>query len=146
MRVALLMVLAASTGSSHDELGMWKLNPRRSAIERVDSPKALTLRIEHHPKGEVITLDRIGWDGRANSDSAILYLDGKPRLFLDDGCMGTQSSQRLDDRMVEIRLTCENGGWVRVIRRVTEAELILQASGRRSDGRQFETRMVFERQ
>jgi len=66
---------------------------------------------------------------------------------LTSDCTGTQSSQRVDNRTVEILRTCEAGGWMRVIRRVTaDSELVLQVGGRRFDGRQVEMRLVLEKQ
>jgi hypothetical protein len=86
-------------------------------------------------------------DGGSSSDSTILFLDGKPRGYQDLVCAGTQYSQPVDNRRVQILRTCEAGGWIRVIRRVTaDRELVLQISGRRSDGRQVEMRLVLEKQ
>src|ERR1041384_7699272 len=46
--------------------------------------------------------------------------------------MGTQSSQRMDNRTVEILRTCKTGGGMRVIRQVnTNGEMVLEGSGRR---------------
>jgi hypothetical protein len=70
--------------------------------------KSLTVRIERHPKGEVLTLDRTETDGRTTSSSTILYLDGEPRRFEDFGCSGIQSSRRADERTVEIVRMCAN--------------------------------------
>jgi hypothetical protein len=92
-------------------------------------------------------VDRTEKDGSSTTDSTVLFLDGKPRDYQDPECRGTQSSQRVDSRTVEILRTCEAGGWLRVIRRVnTDTELVLEISGRRSDGRQLQMRLVLEKQ
>src|SRR5690242_14288309 len=68
--------------------GTWKMNAARSRLPGGAPFKSLIVRIEHHPKGEVFTLDRIETDGRATNYSTILYLDGEPRRFEDFGCTG----------------------------------------------------------
>ena len=82
--------------------GTWKMNAARSTFAGGSPFKSLTVRIERHPKGEVLTLDRIETDGRSTSSSTILYFDGEPRRFDDFGCSGIQSSRRADERTVEI--------------------------------------------
>ena len=76
------------------------------------------LRIERHAKGEVFTVERTEQDGRSSSDSTILFFDRKPRDYQDLDCRGTQSSQRVDNRTLEILGACEAGAWMRVVRRV----------------------------
>lgn len=94
-----------------------------------------------------MTVDRTEQDGRSTTDSTVLFLDGKPREYRDVDCNGTQSSQRVDNRAVEITRTCGAGAWMRFIRRVnTDGELVLQVSGKRSDGRRIEMRFVLEKQ
>ena len=60
---------------------------------------------ERHPNGEVFTLDQME-RRTATTSSTILYLDGKERVFQGFGCLGTQSSRRLDSETVEILRTC----------------------------------------
>jgi hypothetical protein len=147
MRIILLLALASGAGWGDDAFGIWKMNARRSTFAADPVASSFTLRIERHAKGEVFTVERTEQDGRSGSDSTILYLDGKPRDYQDLDCKGTQSSQHVDNRTVEILRACEAGRWIRVIRRVAnDSELVLQVSGRRSDGRQVETRLVLEKQ
>lgn len=147
MRIVLLLALAGGACWGDDALGIWKMNPRRSAFTAERAPRNFTLRIERHSKGEVFTVERTEQDGRSSSDSTILFFDGKPREYHDQDCRGTQSSQRVDNRTVEILRTCEAGAWTRVIRRVsTNGELVVEASGRRADGRQVEMRVVLEKE
>ena len=147
MRIVLLLVLAGGAGWGDDAFGIWKINLARSAFAMDQAPRRFTVRIERHAKGEVYTVERTEQDGRSSSDSTILFFDRKPRDYQDLDCRGTQSSQRVDNRTVEILRTCEAGAWMRIVRRVTtDRELVLQFSGRRSDGRQIETRLVLEKQ
>jgi len=145
MQVCLSLILLAASCSAQQPFGNWRLNVRRSTFGTA-VPKLLTLRIEPHPRGEVLTLDRTELDGRASTTSTILYLDGNGRDS-DAGCLGTQSSRRLDDRTVEIVLSCAGGEWSRVVRRLApdEKELMLEITERRPHGQQFEERLVFER-
>ncbi len=137
MRIVSLLLLAGAAAPiwAGDAFGIWKM-------------KNLTVRVEPHTKGEVFTLDKIDGDGRATSDSTILYLDGKARDFEDFECSGTQSSRRVDTRTVEILRQCASGAWTRFVRRLSAQpkELVLEISEQRPDGRRFERRLMLERQ
>jgi hypothetical protein len=128
--------------------GSWKLNPARSTFSGVTPPKSLTLRVEPHTKGEVVTVDWTETSGRATSSSMILYLDGVARPFQDAGCSGTQSSRRVDSQTVELLCTCTSGESTKFLRRLAQQgkELILEITERRSGGRRFERRLVLEKQ
>ena len=93
VRTAMLLSLAAPSWAG-EVFGIWKLNPARSTLAGND--KSVTLRIEPHGSGEVLTWDTVASDGRASTSSTILYFDGKARDFQDSACSGTQSSRRLD--------------------------------------------------
>jgi len=119
VRLAILLgsALYAAPNSSPNAFGTWKMNPIRSTLTGDAEAKTLTVRFEPHAKGEVFTLDRTGPDGRITTSSTVLYLDGNPRDFEDRGCLGTQSSRRVDRETIEILRTCANGDWTRFIRR-----------------------------
>src|SRR5437868_1377126 len=51
-----------------------KMNAARSTFAGGSPFKSLTVRIERHPKGEVLTLHRIEADGRTTNYNTILYL------------------------------------------------------------------------
>jgi hypothetical protein len=147
MRAILLMLLLAGPGSAGGAFGCWKLNPGRSMFPANGQPRDLTVRIEPHAKGEVFTVDRVERDGRAISESTILYLDGKPRDFQNPACSGTQSSQKVDDRTVEILRKCGTGEWTRFIRRLTTVnQLTLEITAQEPDGRQVARRLVLDKQ
>jgi len=123
------------------------MNPSHSIFPPGRQPRSLTVRIELRANGEVFTMDKIERDGRAVSDSTILYLDGKSRGFEEPGCSGTQSSQRLDSQTVEVQRTCASGARTRFIRRLnTHRELVLEITSQQADGRQVEHRLVLEKQ
>jgi hypothetical protein len=112
------------------------------------SKESVTLRIEHHSRGEVFTLYAVAVDGRASTSSTILFFDGKARDFRDSACSGTQSSRCLDDRTVEILRRCAGGAQARLIRRLTAQRgvLILDIAEQQPDGRRSERRLVLEKQ
>jgi len=127
--------------------GSWKLNLARSTFSGEIPPKSLTVRLEPHTKGEVVTIDRTEANGRATSSSMILYLDGVARPFQDVGCSGTRSSRRIDAQTVEILRTCTSGESTKFLRRLRPGtELILEITEQRSGGRRFERRLVLEKQ
>jgi hypothetical protein len=148
VRIAVLLLATIPSCWADTSFGTWVLNPARSTFAGEAEPKSLTVRIEPHAKGEVFTLDRIEADGRTTSSSTILYLDGMSRDFKNFECSGIQSSRRVDGQTVEILRKCAGGEWSRFIRRsgARQADLILEITGRRSDGRFFEQRLVLEQQ
>jgi hypothetical protein len=137
----------AAVCSAQEALGTWKLNPARSAFNADPHPGEIMLRIERHAKGEAVTVDRILDNGRAETTSIILYLNGQPREFQVKGCSGTQSSQRLDGRTVEVRFECRDGRSVRLIRRVSpeSRDLVLEVLDQPVGGRQIRSRLVLEK-
>ncbi len=146
MRAILLALLLGAPTRAQAEVGLWKMNPGHSSFPPGSQPRSLTVRIELRVSGEVFTVDKIERDGRAVSNSTILYLDGKPRGLEELGCSGTQSSQRLDSQTVKVLRTCASGAWTRFIRRLnTQRELVLEITSQQPDGRRVERRLVLER-
>lgn len=143
MRAAVLILVGATAWAS-DAFGVWKLNSALST--GAGNEKAVTLRIEPHTRGEVLTLDILAADGRASTSSTILFFDGKAREFQDSACSGTQSSRRVDSRTVEILRECAGGRHFRLIRRAeSSGVLILEVTEQNSEGRHFERRLVLEK-
>ena len=106
MRIILLLIFAGGAGwGGGDAAGVWKLDPGRSTFGADRQPRSLILRIEHHPSGEVFTVDRTERDGRSTTDSTVLFLDGQPRDYQGLDCRGTQSSQLVGNWTVEILRT-----------------------------------------
>ena len=143
MRTAVLILVGATSWAS-DAFGVWKLNSALST--GAGNEKSMTLRIEPHNRGEVLTLDILAVDGRASTASTILYLDGKARDFQDSACSGTQSSRRVDSRTVEILRECGSGRRIRLVRRTdTSGVLILEITEQNAEGRHLDRRLVLER-
>jgi hypothetical protein len=147
MRNVAVLALLAVAGRTQTAVGTWKLNPARSTFSGQTQPKTLVLRVESHPKGEVVTLDRTGNNGQSTSSSIILYLDGAPRDFQGTGCSGSQTSRRLDSQTVEVLRQCTSGDWERVVQRLTRQgkELVVEITRQRS-GRRSEERLLLEKQ
>jgi hypothetical protein len=126
------------------------MNPARSTFIGGPHPRAVTVRFEPHSKGEVFTWDKIGGNGKAETFSIILYLDGKRRDFNSPSCAGTgfQSSRRLDNQAVEIVLECEKMSKVRFIRRLSRnsSDLIIDITDDLPEGRRFERHLILEKQ
>jgi hypothetical protein len=151
MRILLVSMLLPVTcfgQSPAVTFGTWKINTLRSTFAGGAPFKSLIARIERHPKGEVLSLDRIEADGRATSSSTLLYLDGEPRRFEDFGCSGIQLSRRADERTVEIVRMCASGVWMRLLWRASAKanELVLEITETAADGRRFDRRLTLERQ
>jgi hypothetical protein len=143
----LLALALLGTGCFGQTFGTWKMSASRSIFTGVRKPKSLTVRIEPHAKGEVVTVYRTEVSGQATSSSIVLYLDGVARDFQQGECSGTQSSRRIDSHTVEILHTCGAGAWTKLIRRTApKDDLVLEISEQRADGRRFDRRLVFEKQ
>jgi hypothetical protein len=147
MRTILLVLLLGAPGWAGDAFGIWKVNPARSTFIADPQPRAVTVRIERHAKGEVFTLEQIREKGEKVTTSMILYLDGREREFQGDTCFGTQSSRRVDQRTIEIVYRCRDG-WTRWIRRLPPEpkELILDIAEHLPNGRRVERHLVLEKQ
>ena len=143
--IPLLILLCRAEGVV---FGSWRLNLARSTFSGVTPPRSLTLRVEPHAKGELVTVDRTEISGQAISSSMILYLDGIARPFEDGGCSGTRSSRRVDSQTVEILRTCTSGESTKLLRRMAQQgkELVIEISEQRSGGRRFDRRLVLEKQ
>jgi len=147
MRNVALLVLLIGAARTQTPVGTWKLNPARSTFSGQTQPKTLVLRVEPHPKGEVVTVDRTGDSGQSTSSSTILYLDGAVRDFQGTECSGSQTSRRLDSQTVEIVRQCGGGDWERLVQRLTRLgkELVVEITRQRS-GRRSEERLLLEKQ
>lgn len=141
----MLLLLLSTPGWADDAFGTWKMDPARS---KSSGDSCLIVRFTAHARGEVFTLDRTAADGRITTSSTVLYLGGKSRDFEDQGCSGTQLPRRVDSRTVEILRQCENGKWIRLVRRspAQPKELILEITERHPDGSRIEQRLVLEKQ
>ena len=144
------MILFSTSCWAQDMFGTWKMNPVRSQFSDDNHhPRAVTVRIEPHEKGEVFTYDRITSNGQAETISTVLYFDGKERNYQRGECSGTKASRRLDKRTVEIVTKCDGRFWARFTLRLPPQpnELILDISEiRLSDGRRFDRHLVLEKQ
>jgi hypothetical protein len=145
VRTIAVALYAALTAASMT--GTWKMDPAKSFFPGSNPPKSLTMRIELHPKGRVMTVDRIEADDRATSSSTILYLDGLPRHFRDFECAGSQSSRQLDAQTVQIRSLCESGERIWVIRALAgkSSELMIEVTVNTRGGSTSEGRVVLRR-
>jgi hypothetical protein len=148
MRFTAVLILTGTFAFGSGLFGVWELNAGRSTFAGESRPKSLTLRIEPHHSGEVFTLETMSRDGRATTSGSVLYLDGKPRDFLDWDCAGTELSRQIDSQTVEILRKCGNGDSLRWIRRINApaTELILEIVEQRANGRRVESRVVLEKQ
>ena len=147
MQIVLLLAFVAVL-PANSMFGIWKMNPARSTFMGRPKPKSMSVRIEPHAKGEVFTLDEVESDGRATSDSSILYFDGVPRSFQDFDCAFAQSSRQLDSRTIEIRGKCAGNEWTWFVRQSMEQskDLIIDITEMRLGHPRVEWRVVLEKQ
>jgi uncharacterized ParB-like nuclease family protein len=145
----ILLGLALTAGNCLGQVyGTWKMDALHSTFTGETQPKSVTLRIQKHPKGEVVTVDRVDVDGRTTSSSTILYFDGTPRDFEDFQCSGTQSSRRIDSQSIELVRVCKSGERSKMTRRSSAQwnELVLEIVVHQAKDRWFQRRLVFKRQ
>ena len=147
MRYVALLALLVVAGRTQTAIGTWKLNRARSTFSGQTRPKTLVVRVEFHPKGEVVTVDQTEVNGQSTSASTVLYFDGVPRDFQGTGCSGSQTARRLDGQTVEIIRQCAGGDWERLVHHLTQQgkELLVEITRQRS-GRRVEQRLVLEKE
>jgi hypothetical protein len=147
MRIGLLLLAGVISCGAESTFGTWVLDPSRSTFAGDSRPKVLSVRIEPHAKGEVFTVDRTEANGQVTNSSILLYFDGAARAFEDDGCVGTQSSRRLDQVTIEILRQCRGGNSIKVVRQLQRqgAEMVLEITEQRAEGRGFQRRLVLEK-
>jgi hypothetical protein len=123
MRITLLTALAALLCFSEDlpsAYGTWKMNPQLSKREDKGNglwARSYTFTYEHHPKGERVTISRVTWDGRHETEMYVLRLDGKDYPFLQSNRFDTSSARRLSDGSVEELLKKDGRVVMRGLRR-----------------------------
>src|SRR5260370_3749519 len=100
-RLSLATVLVVS-GCFGQAFGSWKLNAARSTFAGDIRPKSLTVRIEPHARGEVVTLDQTEVNGQMTSSSMVLYLDGVAPDFQQAEASGPQSSRLIHSQPLDI--------------------------------------------
>src|SRR5262249_39593229 len=67
-----ILLLLGVLGWADDVFGTWKVNSAHSTFVEDPHPRAVTVRIEWHAKGEVFTLDQIRGNGQAVTTSNLL--------------------------------------------------------------------------
>jgi hypothetical protein len=93
---------AAAAALAPAALGTWKMNPALSKREGNGKwARSYTIRYEQHPEGERVTVWRITWDGRHETEMYLLRLDGKDHAFLQSSRFETINARKLPDGAVE---------------------------------------------
>ena len=147
MRTILILTICSTACWAGSVLGTWTMDRARSRFAGPDQPQSLTVRMEPHAKGRVLTLDRLGANGRTTSSSTILYFDGAARQIEDFECSGTQSSRRSDERTVEIRRVCSTGESIWLVRESANSkELTIEMTDKRPGGSILSSYVVLQKQ
>jgi hypothetical protein len=82
--------------------GTWKMNPALSKREgKGQWARSYTFRYEPHPAGERVTISRVTWDGRHETEMYLLGFDGKDYPFVQSSRFDTSSARKLPDGGVE---------------------------------------------
>lgn len=147
MRLRFTLILLTDCCAAQQQFGSWTLNIARSSFGGDSRPKAVALRIEPHPRGEVVTFETTEMDGRAVTNSTLLYLDGNYRRSDEAECQGSESSARLKNGELEIVRNCTSGPSSRLVRRVAPGgkEIVFEILVQRPQGSSFQQMLVFER-
>jgi hypothetical protein len=145
MRLRFMLIMLTGCCAAQQQFGSWTLNIKRSTFGGDSRPKAVALRIEPHAKGEVVTFERTEMDGRALTNSTLLYLDGNYRR--SDGVECSESSRQVKNGEVEIVRNCTSEPSTRLLRRVAPGgkQIIFEILVRQPEGSSFQQMLVFER-
>jgi hypothetical protein len=79
MRPHLTLIMLTGWCAAQQPVGRWTLNIARSTFGGNRQAQGGDLTDEPHQRGEVVTFERIDLDGRAVTNSTLLYLAGTSR-------------------------------------------------------------------
>jgi hypothetical protein len=151
MRVLLVWVLLSATccgDGLESTSGTWKMNAARSSFAGGAPLKSLTVRIERHLKGEVLTLGRIEADGRTTNYRTVPYLDSERHG--DSRISAVPEFNRLGEPTSGRWRLCAcaraGDGCASCGASAKSNELVLDITEQSADGQRFDRRLMLEKQ
>ena len=145
----LALTMSVSAQAPKTLLGTWKLNVAKSKYDPGPAPQSQTLTVEAAGKGEKITSEVLGADGKKSTTTYTANFDGKD-YPLTGSLLGADkvSLKRIDARTTE-RADKKDGKVIQTIKRVVSADgktMTATAKGTNAEGKPMNNVAVFERQ
>ena len=152
--LALSAVLGAdvanlSAQASDPRIGTWKLNVAKSKYSPGPAPQSQTLKVEVSGKGEKVTSEVVGADGKRNTSTYTANFDGKD-YPLSGSLVGADkvSLKRIDARTTE-RTDKKDGKAVMTLKRVVSQDgktMTVTTKGTNAEGKPVNNVVVFDKQ
>lgn len=141
-------ILSASAQASDPRIGTWKLNVAKSKFSPGPPPQSQTLKIEPAGKGEKVTSEAVGADGKTTTTEYTANYDGKDYPITGAPNSDTVSLKRINARTTE--RTDKKGGTATLhLRRVVSADgktMTVTVKGKNAEGKSVNNTAVFEKQ
>ena len=141
-------ILSASAQAADPRIGAWKLNVAKSKYRPGPAPQSQTLKIEPAGKGEKVTSEIVGADGKTVTAVYTANYDGKDYPITGNPNSDTVALKRIDKRTTE--RTDKKGGKVAlVLKRVVSADgktMTVTTKGKNAQGQTVNNTGVFEKQ
>jgi hypothetical protein len=156
--VAAVMILSAilsadvtnlSAQDKDPRVGTWKLNVANSKYNPGPAPQSQTLKIEASGKGEKVTSEVVGADGKRTTSTYTANFDGKD-YPLSGSALGADkvSLKRIDARTTE-RTDKKDGKLIQTLSRVVSQDgktMTVTGKGTNAEGKPFNNVVVFDKQ
>ena len=152
--VTLAVVLGAnvtnlSAQASDPRIGTWKLNVAKSKYNPGPAPQSQTLKVEASGKGEKVTSEVVGADGKRTTSTYTANFDGKD-YPLSGSLVGADkvSLKRVDARTTE-RTDKKDGKAVMTLKRVVSPDgktMTVTSKGTNAEGKPVNNVVVFDKQ
>ena len=154
LAIVVLVVLVAadvaqlSAQGKDPRIGTWKLNVAKSKYDPGPPPQSQTLKVEASGKGEKVTSEVVGADGKRNTSTYTANFDGKD-YPLSGSLIGADkvSLKRIDARTTE-RTDKKDGKAVMTLKRVVSQygkTMTVTTKGTNAEGKPVNNVVVFEK-
>jgi hypothetical protein len=138
-----------SAQASDPRVGTWKLNVAKSKYNPGPAPQSQTLKVEASDKGEKVTSEVVGADGKRTTSTYTANFDGKD-YPLSGSLVGADkvSLKRVDARTTE-RTDKKDGKAVMTLKRVVSQDgktMTVTTKGTNAEGKPVNNVVVFDKQ
>lgn len=143
-----MSVANLSAQGADPRIGTWKLNVSKSKFDPGPAPQSLTVKVEAAGKGEKVSPEGVGPDGKPTKTGYTANFDGKDVPLTGSPIADTTSIKRVDARTTE-RTDKKDGKVVTTLRRVVAQDgktMTVTTKGTNAEGKPTNNVLVFEKQ
>src|SRR5712691_4865610 len=141
-------ILSVSAQASDPRIGTWKLNVAKSKYSPGPAPQSQSLKVEAAGKGEKVTSEAVGADGKTTKAEYTANFDGKDYPITGNPNSDTVSLKRIDARTTE-RIDKKDGKVTLRLKRVVSTDgktMTVTVKGKDAKGQDVNNTIMFEKQ